>query len=180
MHYFAAVVIDAGERNVDAAVAKAMAPYQEWSSGDMHGGLWDWYLIGGCWTGVWSGYDPKADPANIETCPQCHGTGHRDDRIGRLARAADPGYTCNGCLGQGRKVKASSEWRRHPGDIVPAAAVLESGRMMPHTVIAPGAPLLKRPWRPEDDVSDAEWDAKVREFLADYREATLVVVDFHR
>ena len=60
MHYSNLVVIDKTD-DVEKAVESAMGP-----SSDGGGGFWDWYQIGGRWTGALDGYDPEKDPANHE------------------------------------------------------------------------------------------------------------------
>lgn len=72
---------------------------------------WDWWQVGGRYGGrLAAGYDPEKDPANIETCWLCDGTGKRGDAIGNKVREADPSYTCNGCDGNGSKTKWPSNW----------------------------------------------------------------------
>jgi hypothetical protein len=95
-------------------------------------GFWDYYQIGGWYTGIHDNYDPIKDPENFETCFLCHGTGFRIDDAGRLARKEDPTYTCNGCgeydienhkwtLSKDRKpgisVKYPTNWVKHDGDV---------------------------------------------------------------
>lgn len=73
---------------------------------------WDGWRVGGRYGGrLAPGYDPRKDPANLETCWLCHGTGMRNDEIGRAARLADPSYTCNNCSGAGKSIKFESKWR---------------------------------------------------------------------
>jgi hypothetical protein len=70
---------------------------------------WDWWQVGGRWTGLLSpGYDPEKDPANIETCRLCDGTGRRADMV------VENG--CNGCQGTGRCVKWPTAWVKFSGD----------------------------------------------------------------
>lgn len=72
---------------------------------------WDWWQLGGRYSGrLAAGYDPEKDPANMETCWLCAGTGKRDDEIGHQCRAEKPEYTCNGCQGKGHSVKWPSKW----------------------------------------------------------------------
>lgn len=72
---------------------------------------WDWWTIGGRYSGrLAAGYDPEKDPANFERCFLCHGSGRREDDIGRNARATNPDYTCNGCNGTGSALKFESKW----------------------------------------------------------------------
>jgi hypothetical protein len=66
MHYHAEVHITSTE-DVDAQVAAIMAPFDE----NQHPkkGIWDWYQIGGRWTGAHDGYDPESDPENSGKWP---------------------------------------------------------------------------------------------------------------
>lgn len=64
---------------------------------------WDWWQVGGRYTGKFApNYDPDKDPANVEKCWICRGTGLRDDDLGREHRKQDPTYKCNGCRGSGK------------------------------------------------------------------------------
>ena len=45
--------------SLEDAVQEAMGPSEE------SGGFWDWYQIGGRWTGTFDGYDPNTDPNNL-------------------------------------------------------------------------------------------------------------------
>ena len=88
-----------------------------------NGNVWDWYVIGGRWTGTLDNYDPTKDPKNIEECWVCNGTGKRNDKLGKEARAKDPSYTCNGCDGKGKSVKFTFE--EHEGDIIPLSQCVD-------------------------------------------------------
>ena len=74
MHFYALAVVP-GDGDVDRLVAETLAPYDyrrevephtaedgtaHWYNPD---GLWDWFQIGGRWTGVLSGYRPQEDPS---------------------------------------------------------------------------------------------------------------------
>ena len=70
MHYHAEVWVpepkalfgSSFKENIEKAVEVSMTPYQQ--NGD---GWWDWYQIGGRWTGIHApDYDPNTDPENIE------------------------------------------------------------------------------------------------------------------
>jgi hypothetical protein len=69
------------------------------------GDVWDWYEVGGRWTGTLTGYDPAKDERNIETCDLCNGTGDRKDLDPPEWKKQCNG--CNGCDGTGKKVKWS-------------------------------------------------------------------------
>src|SRR5258708_113248 len=91
MHFGNLVVIPADEKlgTIEERIQKAMGPHEE------NGGFWDWYQIGGRWTGTLDNYDPEKDPANIEVCSTCQGTGVRKDMVVQNG--------CNACNGKGIK-----------------------------------------------------------------------------
>src|SRR5438105_14919384 len=95
-----------GTDDFEEKVARAMGPSEEESGCS----FWDFYQIGGRWTGLFDGYDPEKDPKNIVKCDLCHGTGKRDDKIGRKARERDPSYACNACGGKGERVTWPTQW----------------------------------------------------------------------
>lgn len=86
-------------------------------------GAWDWYQIGGRYSGRLDGYDPDEDPENIETCDLCHGSGRRWDTLARQAAAEGhekygrPEGWCNGCDGKGKRPKWPTSRKPHYGDI---------------------------------------------------------------
>ena len=65
-HYCALAVLPANTEDLDAAVDELMRPHQEDWDDDHTDGWWDWFQIGGRFTGWLDGYDPEADPANID------------------------------------------------------------------------------------------------------------------
>lgn len=76
-------------------------------------GFWDWWQIGGCWTGIHDDYDPADDDQNYVPCRHCGGTGFRSDALGQEYREKDPSYTCNAC-----GIQTESGWihgRKGPG-----------------------------------------------------------------
>jgi hypothetical protein len=196
-HYFAAVVVPADTtiENAEAAVRPILEPYdenlevEEYTNEDGETywrnprGKWDWFQVGGRWTGVWSSYDPSTDPANIETCSLCAGSGLRNDSLGMAHRRRDPEYTCNGCGGKGTRVKWPTQWEPTSGDVVPVAAVLDNpDARTPFAVVIPeGGWHERETWNGEsfDVIPEDVWGKRVRELLEPYRNAKLVVVDFH-
>lgn len=100
MHYSVIVMIEKERTDIEKAVAEKLERYE--------GPFWDWYQIGGRWTGRLDNYDPEKDPKNIETCDLCKGTGKREDM------KVENG--CNGCLGKGTRVKWPTEWEPREGD----------------------------------------------------------------
>ena len=115
MHYKILVVLD-DERDeedvepldVTAQIESALAPHKNTE--------WDWYQLGGRWTGMLGDYDPTTDPANREPCDLCGGTGDR--QISRQETSPTP-HGCNRCQGTGIAQKWPTEWAKHPGDVLP-------------------------------------------------------------
>jgi hypothetical protein len=97
---------------VEEAVDWNMAPFDENDEWCADGSRWDYWTIGGRYSGqLVPDYDPREVPENWQSCRLCNGSGKRDDAVGREARRTDPAFTCNGCRGKGRALKDSSEWR---------------------------------------------------------------------
>lgn len=178
MHYHAEIVI-AEEGDVEELVREAMAPFREDDDYDKPNRLWDWYQIGGRYTGSHDDYDPAKDPRNIITCIQCVGTGKRDDRLGREARARDPSYTCNGCQGKGTHVAWPTQWVKHGGDIASANDVSEDLKC--YTLILPdGEVLVQERWTGET-WDKTGFDGRVAPALRarGITSGRLVTVDYH-
>jgi len=201
MHFLAFVIIPKRSKNIEAAVAKAMAPFSE---EDHSRGFWDWYQIGGRWSGHLSGYDPGNDPKNIVDCKWCHASGIRTDNVGKangfptmalspeIAKQVgrDTGY-CNGCGGLGRHTTWPTEWGTHTGDVQPASAALEACKQgaseaadkWPHTLIANGEALRRDRYvlTKRDFVQTPDFEKKVLATLAKAAKAgdVVVVVDCH-
>lgn len=135
---------------------------------------WDWWQIGGRWTGHLSGgaYDPSADVNNIERCDLCQGTGTRPDM------AVEDG--CNGCDGKGTRLKWPTQWREYRGDIRPLADVPPDVSV--HAVVTPDGE-----WHEAGRmgwfgiVSDErdDWAAAMAALRAAWPDAVAVVVDCH-
>jgi len=113
-HALCLVVIPGDTEDVEGAVAAAMEPYNE-NVNDA--GWWDWWQIGGRYSGAFSEYDPRTDQRNWEECLLCRGTGIRNDSIAQAHRRENPDYTCNGCsyhqpegIPTGWRVKWPSDW----------------------------------------------------------------------
>jgi hypothetical protein len=190
MHYFAAVVLPPGttDENIEERVTGAMEPYrEEYTDKGGFRGEWDWWVLGGRWTGVWSDYDPTTDPANLEaSCFICAGTGVRNDSAGRAQREQHPEYTCNGCSGTGRHLKHAGRWRRHDGDVITVAGFLADETLQyPYTLVIPeGGFHSKETYHPEREISqrfeeDPDWAGTIRKLLVGREHCVLAVVDYH-
>jgi hypothetical protein len=128
MHYSNLVIVPKTE-HPEETLGKLMGP-----PGD-EGGFWDWYVIGGLWTGVLDDYDPISDPRNQEICSSCDGTGKRNGKIEQDSCEQDPSLICSRCDGKGKTV----EWygKLHEGDIAPIESVTEEQYRHFYRVILP-------------------------------------------
>lgn len=202
MHYFAAVVVppDTTIETAEQVVRPLLEPFNEeleieqyTEDGETYWrnpqGKWDWWTVGGRWTGVWSDYDPTTDTANLEPCFICQGTGMRMDALAIEFRKTDPGYTCNGCDGKGRAVKHPPQWRPFMADVIPVAHYLDTpGIRVPFAVVIPDGGWHEKvtyTWDPEkrdtrvEKVPEDEWPGVVTKLLVPCRNAKLVIVDYH-
>lgn len=111
-------VIDPENRDeVEAAVQFQMEPYDERGKWFRDGSRWDWYKIGGRFTGLLSNYEPREDPQNWSTCTICAGSGVRPGGIEQFGPEWFTGcHGCNGCNGTGK----SLNWNFVPftGDVI--------------------------------------------------------------
>jgi hypothetical protein len=143
--------------SVEAAVAHQMAPFDENGTWFRDGSRWDWWCIGGRFSGKFAapGYDPSKDPTNTETCFLCQGTGKRNDALGYEQRLRDPSYTCNGCRGTGKQLKSASDWADVGNVVRRAELTLE---------------LLEEKARKSAEATWAEWEAEARKdaFVRDH------------
>jgi len=176
MHYYALVKLNSRD-NIQAQVEEAMRPFQD-TYDEVNGdftGFWDWWTIGGRYTGRIDGYDPTTDRRNMEVCWLCHGTGKRDDDLGREYRETHPEYGCNGCDSTGIKVKFPSDWASHPGDIATRAEIPDTSK--PYTLIADGTATHRETWDGENFTNNQT--AMDQAWAALAPDALLVVVDYH-
>lgn len=141
---------------------------------------WDWWQIGGRWTGSLDGYDPETDPENIEVCDLCHGTGYRDDKLGREERAKYPDYKCNGCDGKGKRPRWPSEWKSHLGDILPISKIKPD--FIPFAILTPDGAWHEHGhmgwWAVVSDEKE-NWEDEARSILAGYPDYIAVLCDLH-
>lgn len=185
-HYFLGVLLpaDTNAETIDDRVAEVLKPWDE-NDGENENGRWDWFQIGGRWTGVWSGYDPETDPANHKPCWLCNGTGMRNDALGRAHRAENPDYTCNGCMNgpkPGIQIEWPTQWaKRLDLDILPVATFLGTeGMRLPYAIAAaPDVWLEKESWDGSTFVECPDWPAVVRAALDLRRDMVIAVVDIH-
>jgi hypothetical protein len=101
------VVDPTNREEIEAAVDFQMAPYDENGEFFADGSRWDWYQIGGRFTGLLNpDYDAAQDPRNWESCTTCGGTGTRPGGLKEFGEAWFAGCNgCNGCQGTGKSRK---------------------------------------------------------------------------
>lgn len=190
MHYFGAAVVPAGTTRdeVEKVLADVLAPHQEQYDEDTeeYAGVWDWYQVGGRWTGVWGEYDPHKDPRNVETCMVCGGSGTRAGGLERFGQEwFDWSHGCNGCMGEGTTVAWPTQWVDYDGDIIKVAALLRNPLRRPLTLFLPDGERREREtYHPNSEphfvqLPDEEWEQVLADALEPYRDHALVVVDYH-
>jgi len=179
MHYGNLVIVrlEDHDNDLEKAVEHAMGPCEE------NGGFWDWYQIGGRWTGTLDGYDPDKDPANQYRCELCKGTGKRDDEVGRKHREKEPDYKCNGCNGTGTAVRWPTGWVRHPGDIMPVTNLTEEHLKRFYRIITPWGRYERErfePWKKDSKSMFVDQEMPTLEWIKkEFDDCTCVVVDNH-
>lgn len=149
---------------------------------------WDWYQIGGRWTGMLDpDYDPAKDPRNQAPCELCNGTGMRTDKVGQDIRAKDPTFTCNGCK-EGVKTRWPSLWVEPPegSNIAPVKTVLKhidnGHNLLPFAIVRPTGEWLEKGemgWWAMISNEKANWKDAARSVLEEYVDSWVIVVDCH-
>lgn len=82
----------------------------------------DWLQVGGLWRGIHDPtYDSSKDPALIETCGLCGGTGTRPDAASFGNELVKDNNGCNGCQGTGKSQKWPTQWDTHKKDVIPVS-----------------------------------------------------------
>lgn len=152
---------------------------------------WDWWSIGGRWTGWLSGYDPTTDHDNWEMCSMCGGTGKRTDALGREERAKNPEYGCNGCgewdeekkviaTGTGKSLRFTL--KQYDGDVMPVRAI--PADKTPFAIVTPDGVWHEKGnmgwWACVSDEKAAEdWKEEVTSLFAQHQDTICVAVDCH-
>jgi hypothetical protein len=118
MHYHAEVWIKENE-DYESDVNSVLEPFDS-NHNRMTGGLWDWFQIGGRWSGTHAkGYEPDKDPKNQEKCELCDGTGTRPGGLKDFgADWVKSVNGCNGCHGTGTAVKWPTQWKPMEKDVI--------------------------------------------------------------
>ena len=185
------------------AVNALVAPYQEGDEWGEDGTRYDWFQLGGRFTGLLDSYDPTTDERNFEWCEFCEGTGVTTQAVADKYPAYQKhvGEPCIQCARgydgvdkpiPGRKLKWSTQWATYDGDIKPMAEIdMDRLRFVPGVVVTPDGEWhehyrmgLFASHLPREDGSEdpgeEEWAREVSRLIEKYRDGhTAIVVDFH-
>jgi hypothetical protein len=189
-HFATVVLVDEPVTRETAAdvVSPLLAPYDENGEWLAEGSRWDWWVIGGRWTGELTGdCDPRDDIANYEVCNLCGGTGERPDGLVRFGRGwVESVNGCNSCFGNG--ITLSGSFQAYDRDVAPLSSV--SADFTPFAVVTPDGNWHEQGrmgwfgcvWK--DEQGDGEkpevlWAAAVKALYEQHPNATAVLVDCH-
>lgn len=162
---------------------RRMGKYGYWENPNAK---WDWWSIGGRWTGYLTGHEPQKDKRNWERCWLCRGTGTRPDM--NMSSCSDGnemfpviGSGCNGCAGTGWKLKFPSDWLA-VGNHAPVAALRKD--FSPHALLTPDGAWTEKGemiWFGivVNEKPEADWASQVRQVLDKHSDCILVAVDCH-
>lgn len=209
MSHFPVLILVEEEVTRDTAedvVTPLLAPYDENGECFREGSRWDWWQIGGRWTGaIADGYEPADDIANYEQCDLCAGTGRRADWA--KFEADSPGWLewsggCNGCMGKGQRQKWPTQWAECADDVRRVSAMqfktyrwVEDGEDRERTFIPTAIVTPDGKWHeqtrmgwwgisiPDEDGNEekpeALWRATVQALIEQHPDAYAIVVDCH-
>lgn len=146
---------------------------------------YDWYQIGGRWTGFFDDYDPDTDSANIIICKWCNGTGMRNDLVGQNLRKENPDYKCNSCQGKGEHPVRPTEYKPHLEDCVSVPeylSIIETNPKdkLPYSILFPdGSWIEEESWDGEKIQENDNYHNDIIVNLQKYIDCLAVVVDYH-
>lgn len=184
VHYCNLVIIETpkdgiSEETIGRLVKLAMGPHEE------QGGFWDFYQIGGRWTGLLDGYDPDTDPTKQEPCEYCDATGVTTEAVARRypAYVERVGQTCIQCKGKKTRTIWPTEWGFRTGDVAPIASISAETWGKAYRIVSPSGTFQREryePWHPNIEDRFPEYDMPPLEWAqAQYPEHLVVVVDNH-
>ncbi len=159
---------------------------------------WDWYEIGGRWTGSFDNYDPLSDKTNYSKCEHCQGTGTRKDMTSserKMHLNPEKGFLfpiigegCNACQGTGMSLNFS--WTNQgESDIKPVKFVLDYMNKFgpPVAMLLSDGTWMEiggQHWfgiveNTDNKKSQSDWDLKVKMALSANLDKWVVLVDCH-
>lgn len=151
---------------------------------------WDWWTIGGRWTGSLGTYRPEMDKANYVKCYMCNGTGSRPDgdysKSNTWARKGNDLYPvkpnargCNVCYGSGMNLKWSSEFKNVDNVMVVSQI---NPHFTPYSLITPDGEWHEKGhmgWFGISSNEDDNWPERYKMLIARYQANTAVLCDLH-
>ena len=183
--------------NAVAPLVNAYAEDDEWGA---DGTRYDWYQVGGRFTGLIDGYEPWKDEANYSTCKYCEGTGTTTQAVADQfpayqEKVGQPCIQCSvGFDGDQKPFPGRSlnwDFVPHGADVIPARDIdIERMRFIPNALVTPdgewhegarfGMFAVKLPdEKGNEPKEEAEWSKEFCRLLDDNRDAVAIVVDFH-
>jgi hypothetical protein len=195
MTHFAGLVLTNG-----SDIDEMLAPYQENDEWGADGTRYDWYAVGGRFTGLLDRYDPTTDERNYSPCEYCEATGVTTQAVADKYPAYQKGVgkPCIQCaVSSSGKPKPRPGMRLnfhnadHDGDVMPARNIdIEQLRYIPSVIITPDAAWHERArfgmfgveLKQEDGSlpqGQDEWAVEFCRILDDNRDCVAVLVDFH-
>lgn len=155
-------------------------------------GQWDWWQIGGRWSGTLTGYNPARDMSNEEKCFHCMGSGLRPKDLPKqyVVQTSDGDITlrppgdipCHICHGVGWRMSWSTEWSPYGGDVqrIRDLDVDDEGKI-PFAIVTPD-----RIWHQDTNQfakdgskEKVAWLKTARDILNKNRSSFCAVVDCH-
>lgn len=189
-HFTCLVIVKPDSENPEADAATLLAPYNENDEWFREGSRWDWWVVGGRWSGALTGYKPHMDPKWYRTCQYCQGTGTRSDMKSPYKEHHGDvccpfpiiGEGCNVCHGTGQAMEFAGSIRSD-SDIVRVSEIREN--FVPFSFITPDGE-----WHEQarmgwfaTTTDDKEKDAWTKEFLTAVQQYApdhwAVLVDCH-
>lgn len=154
MHYFIGVILPLryDMPKLEEAIGEILKPWDENGPDGKYNpsGTWDWWQLGGRWTGVWADdYEPGKDPLNVDP---------------HTGQAAWPS--------QWRK--------RPDLDVISVAEFIVGDKRMPYAIyMAPDVMISKETWNGDVWVKHPDYDERAMQLLTENRDMFIAAVDIH-
>jgi len=213
MTHFAGVVLVAKDQfestspSMEGRAFNAVVPlvnrYVETDEWGADGTRYDWFQVGGRFTGLLDGYDPFTDEANYERCEFCEGTGITTQAVADQypAYKDNVGKRCIQCNHEpdqwhadeppfpGKRLRFG--FQPHDGNVMPARNIdIERLRYIPSVIVTPDGEWHERtrfgmfgielPNEEGEEGKDKDaWAPEFCRLLDANRDTVAVLVDFH-
>lgn len=191
-HFGVLVITDDGSEDT---VTELLAPYDENGTWFRDGSKWDWWVVGGRWTGYLDPtYDPYKDERNYERCRFCEGTGVTTQAVADEypAYREHVGKPCIQCNAEhdGEPAPFPGKMLRfdlvpHPSDSgTPVRTILERGIDATFAVVTPDGEWHERGsmgWfgMSTDDKEVEAWRQEWHDLLVMHQDKLATIVDCH-